>query len=178
MHLQVCLFVFVVYFCPKGTFGGIIIAISLSLCQYIRASHFVFSAYLLYSLRQESQIVLYGCILGWGCRVPFLGHCDFYLWPSFWNSHWVWYISPIFFELGIPILACGCILGWQSVAYHDWVTMTLTSYLVFGIGIESGTYLLYSLSQEFHFWCVYASWEGQVSHTIFRHSDFDLWPSF
>ena len=27
-------------------------------------------------------------------------------------------ISPIFFEVGIPNLVCGCIFGWRSVAYH------------------------------------------------------------
>ena len=35
-------------------------------------------------------------------------------------------ISPIFFEVGIPNLVCGCILGWRSVAYHFRVTVTLT----------------------------------------------------
>ena len=40
-------------------------------------------------------------------------------------------ISPIFFEVGFPNLMCGCILGWQSVAYHFRVTVTLTSDLVF-----------------------------------------------
>ena len=35
-------------------------------------------------------------------------------------------ISPIFFEVGIPNLICGCILGWRCVAYHFWVTVTLT----------------------------------------------------
>ena len=35
-------------------------------------------------------------------------------------------ISPIFFEVGIPNLVCGYILGWRSVAYHFWVTVTLT----------------------------------------------------
>ena len=42
-------------------------------------------------------------------------------------------ISPIFFEVGIPNLKCGCILGWRSVEYHFQVTltMTLTSDLVF-----------------------------------------------
>ena len=42
-------------------------------------------------------------------------------------------ISPIFFEVGIPNLVCGCILGWRSVAYHFrvTVTLTLTSDLVF-----------------------------------------------
>ena len=56
-------------------------------------------------------------------------------------------ISPIFFELGIPNLVCGYILGWRSVAYHFrvTVTLTLTSDLVFII-IMSGAYLLYYLS--------------------------------
>ena len=55
-------------------------------------------------------------------------------------------ISPIFFEVGIPNLVCGYILGWRSVAYHFrvTVTLTLTSDLVFRI-IVSGAYLLYSL---------------------------------
>ena len=35
-------------------------------------------------------------------------------------------ISPIFFEVGIPNLVCGYILGWRSVAYHFRVTVTLT----------------------------------------------------
>ena len=55
-------------------------------------------------------------------------------------------ISPIYFEVGIPILVCGYILGWRSVAYHFrvTVTLTLTSDLVFII-ILSGAYLLYYL---------------------------------
>ena len=55
-------------------------------------------------------------------------------------------ISPIFFEVGIPNLVCGYILGWWSVAYHFrvTVTLTLTSDLVFII-IVSGAYLLYYL---------------------------------
>ena len=55
-------------------------------------------------------------------------------------------ISPIFFEVGIPNLMRGYILGWRSVAYHFRVTvsMTLTSDLVFII-IMSGAYLLYYL---------------------------------
>ena len=55
-------------------------------------------------------------------------------------------ISPIIFEVRIPNLMCGCILGWRSVAYHFWVTvtLTLTSDLVFRI-IVSGAYLLYYL---------------------------------
>ena len=55
-------------------------------------------------------------------------------------------ISPIFFEVGIPNLVCGYILGWRSVAYHFrvTVTLTLTSDLVFII-IVSGAYLIYYL---------------------------------
>ena len=40
-------------------------------------------------------------------------------------------ISPTFFKVGIPNLLCGYILGWQSVAYHFRVIVTLTSDLVF-----------------------------------------------
>ena len=65
--------------------------------------------------------------------------------PSVRPSHFrVRYISPIFFEVGIPNLVCGYILGWRSVAYHFRVTVTLTSDLVFII-IVSGAYLLYYL---------------------------------
>ena len=53
-------------------------------------------------------------------------------------------ISPIFFEVGIPNLVCGCILGWRSVAYHFWVTVTLTSDLVSRI-IVPRAYLLFYL---------------------------------
>ena len=63
-------------------------------------------------------------------------------------------ISPIFFEVGIPNLVCGCIWVWRSVAYHFPVTVTLTSDLVFIVikcpsfrpsRFVSGAYLLYSL---------------------------------
>ena len=72
------------------------------------------------------------------------------LWEAYSNrtlrpSHFhVRSISPIFFEVGIPNLVCGCILGWRSVAYHFRVTVTLTftSDLVFRI-IVSGAYLWY-----------------------------------
>ena len=42
-----------------------------------------------------------------------------------------WCISPIFFEIGIPDLVCKCILGSLSVTNHFWVTVPLTSDLVF-----------------------------------------------
>ena len=45
----------------------------------------------------------------------------------------------ILFEVGIPNLVCGCILGWQSVVFHLWVTVT--SDLVFRI-IMSRAYLI------------------------------------
>ena len=63
-------------------------------------------------------------------------------------------ISPIFFEVGIPNLVCGCILGWRSVTYHFQVTLTLTltSDLVFIVitmsvrpAFVSGAYFLYFL---------------------------------
>ena len=53
-------------------------------------------------------------------------------------------ISPIFFEVGIPNLVCGWILGWRSVAYHFrvTVTLTLTSDLVFRIILEHISYII------------------------------------
>ena len=45
-----------------------------------------------------------------GFHIPFLGHCDLDLSPSF-KNYCVQSISLIFFELGIPNLVCGCILG-------------------------------------------------------------------
>ena len=49
-----------------------------------------------------------------------------------------------YYEVGILNLVCGCILGWQSIAYHFRVTVTLTSDLAFRI-IVSGAYMLYYL---------------------------------
>ena len=78
-----------------------------------------------------------------GCHMPFLGHSDLDLRPSF-KNYCVRSISLIPFELGIPNLVCGCIFGKRSVMYHFRVTVTLTSDLVFRI-ILSGAYLLYYL---------------------------------
>ena len=64
------------------------------------------------------------------CLVPFTGHCDLDLWPSF-NNNCVRIISLLLFEIGIPNLVWECILGWWSVLYHLQVTVTLTSGLVF-----------------------------------------------
>ena len=124
----------------------------------VRPSRFMSGAYLLYSWRKEFQIWCVDASLGWRTvayhfrvtvtltltsdlvfivitmsvcpSVPLRVRC----------------ISPIFFELGIPNLMCGCILGWGSVAYNFrvTVTLTLTSDLVFRI-IVSGAYLLYYL---------------------------------
>ena len=55
-------------------------------------------------------------------------------------------VSLMLFEIGILNLVCGCILGWQIVTYHPWVTVALTFDLVSSRNcIESGAYLLYSL---------------------------------
>ena len=75
-------------------------------------------------------------------RVPFSGLCDLHLWPSFQNNR-VRSISHILFEVGISNLVCVCILGWQSVGYHPWVTVTLTSDLVSRNCIESGAYPIF-----------------------------------
>ena len=60
------------------------------------------------------------------------------------------------FEVGIPNLVCGCILGWWSVVYHFQVTVTLTFELVFRI-ILLGAHPLYYLRKGSQIWCVNAS---------------------
>ena len=96
------------------------------------------------------------------CHVPFSGHLDLDLVFRI--------IVPgaylISFEVGISNFVCGCILGWRSVAYHSWVTVTLnlTSDLVnrnwcispifFEIGIPNLVCkcILGYLSVTNHFW--------------------------
>ena len=64
------------------------------------------------------------------CCVPFLDHCDLDLFKLFKSGAYL-----ILFEFGIPNLTCTCIFGRRRVAYHPWVTLTLTSDLVSKIGI-------------------------------------------
>ena len=73
------------------------------------------------------------------CPVLFSNHCDL-------TSDLVSRISisSIFFEVGIPNLVCGCLLGWPSVAYHFWVTVTLTSDLDYRIIMFGAFFLYYS----------------------------------
>ena len=104
-----------------------------SIYVYIRPKHFLFS-------------VTLTILIFWG--LLFMPPME--LWEAYSNRTvrpsvplCVRFISPLFFEVGIPILVCGYILGWQSVAYHFRVTVTfnLTSDLVFRI-IVSGAYLI------------------------------------
>ena len=73
--------------------------------------------------------------------------CSNYNLPSFITDSFCAGVSnkhcllTLFIEVGIPNSVCGCILGWQSVAYHFRVTVTFTSDLVFRI-IVSGAYLI------------------------------------
>ena len=55
------------------------------------------------------------------------------------------FVSQALFEVGISNLICVHVSWDDSVPYHLWVTVTLTSDLVPRIGIESGAYTLYSL---------------------------------
>ena len=72
------------------------------------------------------------------CCVPFMGHCDLKLdlRPSFYNNY-IWSISLLLLEVGIPNLECKCILEWRIVLLHLPVTVTLTSDLVSRISITS-----------------------------------------
>ena len=53
------------------------------------------------------------------------------------SNNYIWSISLILFEVGIPNLVCECILEWRIVPFHFPVTLTLTSDQVSRIGIES-----------------------------------------
>ena len=104
------------------------------------------------------------------CCVPFLVTVNLLTLTSarFYNNR-VRSTSPSFSEVGFPYSVCGCILEWQSVAYHFWVTvtLTLTSDLIFRM-IMSGAYLLHDLRQESKIKCVGVSRNGDVSRTIFE----------
>ena len=68
----------------------------------------------------------------------------------------------ILFELGIPNLVCGCILGWQSVMY-----LFCDLDLISTINV-SGAYLIYYLREESKICCMDTPLDADVSHTIFR----------
>ena len=149
-----------------------ILGVRPSVRQSVRpASCPVHISYNLWGRNSKFGVWMHHGMTEWG--VPLSGHCGLDLWPSFYNNR-VRSISLILFEVGISNLVCGCILGWRSVAYQNWVTVTLnlTSDLVSRNCIESRTYLLYSVRWEFQIWCVNAFWDGGVSHTIF----WSLWP--
>ena len=57
--------------------------------------------------------------------------------------------------------------------YQLWVTVTLTSELVFRI-IMSGAYLLYNLRYESQIWCLGAYLDGGVSCIFMGNCDLDL----
>ena len=97
-------------------------------------------------------------------------------------------ISPIFFEVGIPNLVCGCILGWLSVVYHFWVTvtLTLTSDLVFIVikcpSVRPAScpvhisYTIWGRDSKFDVWMHLGMGECRVP--FLGHCDLDFWPSF
>ena len=126
-----CMTTFTLFLCPQRNFGRhIVIALSVlpsvspSVSPSVPLSCPVHISYILWGRNSKFGVWIH---LGMAeCRVPFSGHCDLDLdlWPSFCNNR-VRSISLILFEVGISNLVCGCILGWRSVAYHNWVTVTL-----------------------------------------------------
>ena len=67
----------------------------------------------------------------------------------------------IFFELGIPNLVCGFILGQQSVMYQ-FCDLDISRIIL------SGAYLVYYLREESQICCMDTSLDVNVSHTICR----------
>ena len=90
-----------------------------------------------------------------------------------------WCISPVYFEKGIPNLVFKCILGCLSVTNHFWVTVTLTSDLVFNnCCVQSISPILFDVGIPI--WGGDSSWDGGVVHTVLSHFhlDIDFWPHF
>ena len=65
-------------------------------------------------------------------------------------------IFSLLFELGIPNLVCGCILGWQSVMYQ-FCDLDLISTI-----IVSGACLIYYLREESQICCMDTSLDAVV----------------
>ena len=72
-----------------------------------------------------------------------------------------WGKENILFELRIPNLVCGCILGWQSVMYQ-FCDLDLISRI-----IVSGAYFIFYLREESQICCMDTILDAYVSHTIF-----------
>ena len=74
-------------------------------------------------------------------------------------------ISPIFFEIGIPNLVCKCILGYLSVTNHFWVTVTLTSDLVFkNYCVQSISPILFDVGIPNLGWWFLLGWRSGAYH--------------
>ena len=80
------------------------------------------------------------------CRIPFWGHCDLDLVFRIIVSR----AYALLFELGIPNLVCGCILGWQSAMYQfggdcdldlfSRIIVRSISHILFEVGIPNSVY--------------------------------------
>ena len=78
---------------------------------------------------------------------------------------------PIFFEIGIPNLVCKCILGCLSVTNHFWVTVTLTSDLVFKkYCVQSLSSILFDVGIPILGWWFLLGWRSGAYHFE------SLWP--
>ena len=91
-------------------------------------------------------------------------HCDIELdlWPSLRKLHWVWCIYLLYslrYELQIWCVNASSDDG----VLHTIFTVTLTSDIVLR-SIVSGTYLLYSLREEFHLVCICILVRRSVTH--------------
>ena len=76
-----------------------------------------------------------------------------------------WCISPIFFEIGIPNLVCKCILGCLSVTNYFWVTVTLTSDLVFkNYCVQSISAILFDVGIPNFGWWFLLGWQSGAYH--------------
>ena len=78
---------------------------------------------------------------------------------------WNWCISQIIFEIGIPNLACKCILGCLSVTNHFWVTVNMTSDLVFKNNcVQSISPILFDVGIPNLGWWFLLGWRSGAFH--------------
>ena len=84
----------------------------------------------------------------------------------------------ILFEMGIPSLVCGCILGWWSVVYHLWVTVNLSLTLPSFHNNHGRSISYINLGRNPKIWSVDSSCNGGLVHTILGFFDLDFRPHF
>ena len=107
------------------------------------------------------------------CQIPFLGHCDLDLWPSFNNYrvqsilYIIWGRNPKFgMWLQFGMAKCHVSVLWPWLNFYNNRVRSVSQDII------------YYLREESQICCIDTTLDADVSHTILGHCDLDLWPSF